>query len=187
MKKSVKVLIIIGIIIVVLAAAFMITTKILIDHNNTPAGTEKETLPAAGNSGKALVVYQPSKGTTITKNVAIQIAKGINSKGYEVTLSYPGKHLSTDISQYSVIVFGSPVYASRTSTVLKDYIKSIPDFTGKKVVLFTTGSMDDSKQLDEIASLLKNSVNPTKAQFKSNDKENEKKAYDIGMKTVEGK
>ncbi len=187
MKKGVKILIVIGVVIVVLAAAFIITTKILIDHNNKPAGTEQETLSASGNSGKALVVYQPSKGTDIAKNMAMQIAKGINSKGYEVTLSYPGKHLSTDISQYSVIVFGSPVYASRTSTVLKDYIKSIPDFTGKKVVLFTTGSMDDSKQLDEIASLLKNSVNPTKAQFKSNDKENEKKAYDIGMKTVEGK
>ncbi len=184
MKKRKKIIIIIGIIIAVLLAAFVVTGIILADHNNSPAGTDKETLSAAGNSGKALVVYQPSKGTDIAKNMAMQIAKGINSKGYEVTLSYPGKHLSPDISQYSVIVFGSPVYVGKTSEVLKDYIKSIPDFTGKKVILFTTGSMDDSKQLDEIGSLLKNVSNPTKAQFKSNDKENEKKAYDIGSEAA---
>jgi flavodoxin len=160
MKKGVKILIIIGIVIVVLAAAFMITVKVLIDHNNKPAGTEKETLSASGNSGKALVVYQPSKGTGITKNMAMQIAKGINSKGYEVTLSYPGKHLSMDISQYSIVVFGSPIYVGKASSVLKDYIKSIPDFTGKKVILFTSGSNDNSKELNEIGSLLKNVSDP---------------------------
>ena len=56
---------------------------------------------------QALVVYQPSV-TPAAHDVAYAIAKGLSDTGYDVKLTNPGKHLSLDISAYSVIVFGSP-------------------------------------------------------------------------------
>lgn len=37
-----------------------------------------------------------------------------------------------DISQYSIIAFGSPVYVGEISSTLADYMKSIKDFSNKK-------------------------------------------------------
>jgi menaquinone-dependent protoporphyrinogen IX oxidase len=168
-------------VVVVVVIASLATTKAFIDYNNKPQGNESETIAGDGEGiGKALVVYQPSKGSEITKNIAYQLAKGINANGYEVTIAYPGEDLSNDISEYSIIVFGSPVYAHRTSVVLDDYIGRIKDFSGKKVVLFTTGMMDNSKQLEDIQELLNNANSPIEAQFNASQKDNKKRAYAIG-------
>lgn len=181
MKRSTKFLITIIMVVVVIVIASLATTKAFIDYNNKPHGQKSETIAGDGeNIGKALVVYQPSKGSDITKNIAYQLAKGINADGYEVTIVYPGEYLSEDISQYSIVVFGSPIYAHRTSVVLDDYIKRIKDFSGKKVVLFTTGMMDNSKQLADYQKLLNNANSPMKAQFNASHKDNGKKAYEIG-------
>ncbi len=43
--------------------------------------------------------------------------------------------MTENISQYSIIAFGSPVYVGETSSTLADYMKSIKDFSNKKNTL----------------------------------------------------
>lgn len=125
-------------------------------------GARPEVLKSASNnSEKALVVYQPSI-TTASSDVAHAIANGLNDDGYEVTLNTPGKHLSVDISRYSLVVFGSPNYGGSPGEPLLDYMKRIGDFTGKRVLLFSTsGSAEGRLEFIKMEALL-HGTNPYK-------------------------
>ncbi len=118
-------------------------------------GAKPEVLKSTSdNPDKALVVYQPSI-TSASSDVAHSIAKGLNDSGYEVTLNTPGKHLSADISDYSVVVFGSPNYGGSPGEPLLNYMKQIEDFTGKRVFLFSTaGSAEGRLEFDKMEALM---------------------------------
>lgn len=168
--------------LLILFAAAMLFFFLFAHYNSSERKGKTNVLKSdSSQPKKALVVYQPSMMTGCTKTIAGEIARGLNSKGYEVTITYPNKNLSKDISDYSVMVFGSPVYMGQTSSVLNDYIKGIQSFAGKKVILYTTGAADDSAQLDAMEKLLKDAEAPMKIGFMSKETENNKaKAYKIG-------
>lgn len=115
------------------------------------------------NPKKALVIYQPSRSGA-TSAIAGKIAQGINDAGYEVTINYPGKHTSIDISQYSIVAFGSPVYFAQTSSALTNYVKSLKDFSNKKILLFTVGQLKD-EELDKMEQLLGGAKAAEKVKF----------------------
>jgi len=132
------------------------------------------------NAKKALVVYQPSRGK-LTSKIAEQIAKGMNEAGYEVTINYPGNHMDKNISKYSIVVFGSPVYMGQTSSVLADYMKSIKDLSKAKIFLFATGGQLSNGELDKMEQQLGDKKATEKLGFKNGAKD-ESKAYEIGKK-----
>jgi len=132
------------------------------------------------NGKKALVVYQPSR-SKLTNKIAEQIAKGMNDAGYEVTINCPGKHMDKDISKYSVVVFGSPVYMGQTSSVLIDYMKSIKDFSNQKILLFATGGQLNNGELDRMEQQLVSKKASEKIEFKNGTKD-ESKAYEVGKR-----
>jgi flavodoxin len=134
------------------------------------------------NAEKALVVYEPSRSKLTTK-IAEKIAEGINDAGYEVTVNNPGKHMPVDISKYSVVVFGSPIYMGQTSSILSDYMKDIVDFSNTKILLFVTGKQINNGELDKMEAELGN-AKAMKVEFK-NGVEDESKAYELG-KSVAG-
>lgn len=108
--------------------------------------------------GKALVIYEPA-WTDITKNAANALAKSLNDKDYDVTVNYPGSFLPHDVSSYAVLVFGTPIYNSKGSPLVVNYLKRLKGLTGKKVILFTTGSttpMSKDRVYDGIVNYLKN-------------------------------
>lgn len=175
------------IILIVIAITIVITLSMkwwIVSSGNTQKGSKEEILSSSQQSPKkALIIYQPSK-SDISSRIAHQIAKGINDGGYEVTLNYPGDHLSADISQYSLVVFGSPVYAEEPSKALTDYMSKIKDFSSQKIVLYSTGSFTGSFKNDGLDTMEK-SLNGIKAYKKikfytSAKKENDTIAYGLG-------
>lgn len=148
---------------------------------NTQKGSKLEILSSSMQSPKkALIVYQPGI-THITVRVAHQIAKGLNDGGYEVTLNYPGAHLSTDVSEYTLLVFGSPAYSGQPSKVLTDYMSTIRASSSSRIVLFSTGGFKFYMELDA----MEKSLNGAKAFkkikfFTSENKENDTSAYRLG-------
>lgn len=138
------------------------------------------------NPEKALVVYQPSL-TPASSDVAHAIGKGLQDSGYEVTLNTPGKHLSADISNYGIVVFGSPNYGGSPAEPLLDYLKRIGSFAGKRVILFSTsGSAEGRLEFDKMEALLQG-VKPYKTvKFKAGETESNKAAaYQSGMDAAE--
>lgn len=134
---------------------------------------------------KALVVYQPSI-TSASSDVAHAIAEGLNHAGFEVTLNTPGKHLSADISGYSVIVFGSPNYGGSPCEPLMDYMKRLEGLTDKRVLLFSTsGSAEGRLEFDKLETLL-HGIKPYKiAKYQASEGEQNKvAAYQLGIEAA---
>lgn len=174
----------IGIIILMCIAGLVF--YLFVHYNNSEKVFKTETLTAKNFGNKsALIVYQPSKMSSFTKDMAYDIGKGLNEKGYEVTICYPGKKLSQDISKYNLIVFGSPIYIGQTSTVLNDYIKSIKSFGSKKVVMFATGAQKDASPFKSMEVAAGNANIIDKVQFIGKASENNEKAYKLGCEIGE--
>jgi len=175
------ILIVIGVIFGILVLSMVIFVT-LVSSANKPKGNHEQILKSKQQSPqKALIVYQPSI-SGISSNMAHEIAKGLNDNGYEVTLNNPGDHLTANISEYSIVVFGSPVYAGKTSDAMTNYISKIEDFSKSKFVLYSTGSIpNELKELDVMEKLLNGASAYKKVKFNANAKSgNDKLAYDLG-------
>jgi flavorubredoxin len=179
-RKAMWIAILVPVGIIVLIAGAVATGLSIMKHEY---GDRHEVLKAATeNPEKALVVYQPSV-TSASSDVAHAIAKGLNDGGYEVTLNTPGKHLSADISSYSVVVFGSPNYGGSPGKPLLDYMMQIGDFNGKRILLFSTsGSADGRLEFDKLEALLQGMKPYKTIKLKaSNTEENKETAYRLGV------
>ncbi|EPY2277137.1 flavodoxin family protein [Clostridium sporogenes] len=181
MKKNFKIIkkAFLGFIVLLISVGLLFSW--FVKGNNKDYGDNAKILKSDKISNKkALVVYQPSRGK-LTEKIAEQIAKGIKDEGYEVTINYPGNHMPTDVSQYSIIVFGSPVYIGETSSILADYMKSIKYFPNKKILLFVTGAQLENNELVKMEKNLGKIKITEKVGFKTGI-DDEKKAYEIGKK-----
>ncbi|MCX7772935.1 MAG: flavodoxin domain-containing protein [Clostridia bacterium] len=147
---------------------------------NGDKGDNKTVLASVDeNAPKALVVYQPS----ISKNsdkVAKAIAQGLNEKGYEVTLNYPGKHLDTSLSEYDLVVFGSVVYAGQPAKALADYMATVKAYA-PRVALFSVGGLDQSPELDALEKLVVGSSVESKTKFTTKNQDMVKEAKALGL------
>jgi flavorubredoxin len=184
MKKMLKILVGIILFVLILGIAAIGTTAFLVKSNDQQKSQKTEVLQAKdSNIGKALVIYQPSRSDK-PNLVAHKFAEALNKKGYEVTLDHPGTYLSSDISEYSVVVFGSTVYMGRLSGALDDYIKSIKDFSNKKLILYSVGGTKGQIiELDNTEKLLGGVKAYNKIKFCSKD-EIEKGTYDEWISNI---
>ena len=169
-------------VVVISFVAAIAIMAVIFGSLNKPKGNNEKILKSNESSAKkALIIYQPSL-TNVTSVIADSIAKGLNDGGCEVTLNNPGKDLSTDISKYSLVVFGSPTYAGQPLSIETEYISKIKDFSSAKVVLFVTGS--DVSKKDELDVMEKslNGVNAyKKVKFNAGSKNDSKnEAYELG-------
>ena len=103
-----------------------------------------------------------------------------------MTLSYPGAKLSTDISQYEIIAFGSSVFAGQPSKVLLNYVTSVEDFAGKDLLLYSVGSGAEMPELDLVSAQVKGTTSIEKFKFIASDKDYGDKVYELG-KSFAGK
>lgn len=167
---------------VMLLIVSIVVTVVLIGSVNNPKASKETILQSTKPVfKKALIIYQPSI-SDVTSVMANSLAKGLNDGGYEVTLNYPGKDVNSDISKYSLIVFGSPTFMGKPETIVTDYMSRIKEFSSKKVVLFSTGG--DAKNKDELETMEK-ALNGIKADKKikfisGSKKESENQAYSLG-------
>lgn len=148
---------------------------------STQKGSKKEVISSSQQSPKkALIIYQPGI-TDISSRIAHQIARGLNNGGYEVTLNHPGDHLSADVSNYSLLIFGSPVYSGQPSKALTDYMSKIRVSSSSRIVLYSTGSFRFYMELDAMEKSLNSMKAYKKIKFFTGAKsENDSIAYDLG-------
>lgn len=172
--------ILIGILIIILIGILSMVV-LMKAVNRQRASNEKLLQSKNTNPKKALIVFQPSL-SNVTTVMANSIAKGLNDGGYEVTLNYPGSYLSTDVSKYSLVIFGSPVYVGKPLTIVTDFMSKIKSFSNTKVVVFSTGgTIKDKPELDIMEKSLNGISVYKKVKFNSSTKEASKnEAYDLG-------
>ncbi len=148
---------------------------------NTKKGSREEVLLGDGNASmKALIVYQPGI-TGFTHEMAHRIAAGLNDKGYEVTLNHPGPYLSSDVSQYALVVFCSPVYSGQPSKALTDYMSAVKTSPSCRIVLISTGGFKYYMELDAMERSLRGTKAYKKVKFITGESDNDRSAYHLGL------
>lgn len=176
-----RILLGIGILVGVIILAVVVFAVVL-SSVNASKGNHEEVLNSPQSAAKkALIVYQPSL-SSLTGDMAHQIAKGLYDNGFTVTLNNPGGHMPSDLSTYDVVVFGSPVYAGKVSKALTDYMAKITAYPSGRIVLFSTGGMpDDTQELNEMAQLLGSTPIYKQVKFSAKDKDSSAaQAYSLG-------
>jgi flavorubredoxin len=154
---------------------------------NKPKGDKEQVLPGKGDRPKkAIIIYQPAL-TKITARIAQELAAGLNAGGYEVILNHPGAHLSTNLSGYELVVFGSPTYAGQLTKALTNYMQQVcPQLAAAtdqtpRIVLFATGGLDQTEEFDRLAGLLTGLNVVKKVKFTSKGQN----AYDLGLELAQ--
>ncbi len=166
-----------------LVIAMIITVKIFMKLPGKVYDCPEEVLQAkTGDALKALVVYQPSLSKA-SDEVAHAIARGLNDSGYEVVLECPSPELSVDVSMYSLVVFGSPIYGGQPATTLTDYMQRIADFSQIRVILFVTaGGAAPGTEFDRMQEILGDTEPAATYKFVASQKEaNNTEAYQLGL------
>jgi len=107
----------------------------------TYTATQSETLePLNAPIGKALVVYNPGLSGQ-AKQAARIIAEELRSEGYIVTLAGVRSSAADNISDFSVIIVGGPLYGGTVSSSIADYLRGLEPIQGSRLGVFaTTGS-----------------------------------------------
>ena len=98
--------------------------------------------PTGTSAGHALVLYDPGVSGA-TKSISTKIADDLKSKSYTVDLAGVRSLTAANISDYSVIIVGGPMYFGKVSRSIDTYLKTLPLQKEVKLGVFaTTGSND---------------------------------------------
>lgn len=108
---------------------------------NSDYVSEIEVLNADG-SETALTIYHPGL-SSFMKDVTYAFADGLVENGWRVEITTASSQAPTDLSGYSLLVLGSPVYAGKPSQTIERHLERIGDLKGINTVLLVTSGGSD--------------------------------------------
>jgi len=98
----------------------------------------------ANGSATALIIYHPGL-SSFMKDVAYAFADGLVENGWRVEITTASSQAPTDLSGYSLLALGSPVYAGNPSSTIKRHLERIGDLQEiETVILITSGGNSTS-------------------------------------------
>jgi hypothetical protein len=122
MRKWLKIALIVLIVIVVVLVSLFAA---LIFDLKSYGGTGSETLNPTGTSvGRALVVYDPGFSGAASRDAG-KIADDFQADNYTVVLAGVRSGDAGNVSGYSVIVAGGPVYFGRVSSSIDGFLTTV--------------------------------------------------------------
>jgi flavorubredoxin len=138
--KRIVLIAIIAFIIVVASVLGFVFFKI---NNDYVSGIE---VLNADGSETALIIYHPGL-SSFMKDVTYAFADGLVENGWRVEITTASSEAPTDLSDYSLLVLGSPVYAGNPSPTIKRHLERMGDLNGiDTVILVTSGGSDGSTE-----------------------------------------
>jgi len=93
----------------------------------------------ADGARSALIIYHPGL-SSFMKDITYTFAEGLIENGWRVDIATASSQAPTDLSGYSLLAFGSPVYADGASPTIKRHIERIDDLMGIDTVLLVTSA-----------------------------------------------
>ena len=133
-EKKWKQMLLISVIIVVLIVAG-VSVFVLIKANSDVA-SELDVLNPNG-SQTALILYHDGF-SSFTKDAIYALGDGLVDNGWRVEITTASDQAPTDLSKYSFLVLGSPVYGGSPSASIKRHVERIGDLGGIESVLVVT-------------------------------------------------
>ena len=93
-------------------------------------------------SETALIIYHPGL-SSFMKDVVYAFADGLVENGWRVEITTASSQTPTDLSNYSLLALGSPVYGGTPSPTIERYLERISDLNGIDTVLLVTSAGSD--------------------------------------------
>lgn len=159
----------------ILITAFIMIRRQVFKHRNAEEISSYKNESYKNNLGKVLVVYYSFTGNT--KEIAMNIKEKTNADLYEIELAepYPNgaklhmevreqnktgefpkiKPIDVDISDYDLVIVGSPVWWYTLSTPVSSFLNQT-DFKGKNVSLYVTHAGEPGKSFSAFEEKAKN-------------------------------
>lgn len=124
MRKILKIILAIFAVLIIIMVAF--AALVFLDVAAYTATGSQTLIPTGtGTSGKALVTFDPGLSGT-AKGVADKVASDLQAKGFTVTLAGIKSSAVANVSGYSVIVVGGPIYAGSPTASVKSFLSNLP-------------------------------------------------------------
>jgi flavorubredoxin len=92
----------------------------------------------------ALVIYHPGLAS-FQQDTTYAFADGLVENGWKVEITTPSSEAPTDLSGYSLLVLGSPVYAGAPAPSLQRHLERIGDLNGIATALIVTSGGSDGE------------------------------------------
>lgn len=136
MRKWLKIALVVLIVIVVVLVSLF--AALIFDLTSYEA-TGSETLnPTGASVGRALVVYDPGFSGAASRDAG-KIADDLQADNYTVVLAGVRSGAAGNVSGYSVIVAGGPMYFGRVSSSIDGFLTTVQN-NAKLGVFGSTGS-----------------------------------------------
>ena len=92
-------------------------------------------------SKTAFVLYQPGY-TGFPKDISYAFADGLASSGWKVEITTASSQTPSDLSRYSLLVLGFPVYAGNTENAVVRYLNRTGNLNGINTVLLAADGLN---------------------------------------------
>jgi hypothetical protein len=122
------------IILAILAVAWFLSYWWL---NQEVAG-QREVRNPGGDTGSALVVYHPGRGT-FHRRVIGGYVEGLVSSGWRVEVNTASAAAPTELAHHDLLVLGSPTYWFTPSLPIRRYVRRLDDLGGQPTATMVTG------------------------------------------------
>ena len=129
---------------------------------------------------KALVISDPGI-SGFEQGVADSFASGLTTNGWHVEVTTASSQTPTDLTEYTLVAFVSPIYGGEPSVPMQSYLTRLGSLAGKRVAVVLTGAGAGSEALQwmksrvvsmgggEVLSIAVYSMSLNEPQFGSSD------------------
>ena len=132
-------------ILIIAALAFVIVVSSVVGFVffkiNNDYTSDIDVLNADGTE-TVLIIYHPGL-SSFMKDVVYAFADGLVENDWRVEVTTASSQAPTDLSAYSLLVLGSPVYADSPSATIKRHVERIGGLSGMSTVLLVTSGGSD--------------------------------------------
>ena len=136
--KKILLVVILAFVIVVACVSGFVLFKI-----NSDYVSEIDVLNADG-SETALIIYHPGF-SSFMEDTAYAFADGLVENDWRVEITTASSQAPTELSDYSLLVLGSGVYASGPSSTIKRHVERIGDLQEIETVLLVTSGFSNGE------------------------------------------
>jgi flavodoxin len=158
MRKTLKIILVLFAVLVI--AGISLFAVVIGDvAGNFATGTHP--LPNGAATVKAIIVYDPGL-TGGAKDVATKIGYNLQTAGYDVLLAGVKSSAARNLTGYSVVIVGGPVYAGKPASTVQTYLNNLQPPANAKVGAFGFGSVkidnsNSTNAMQDVAPLPSNS------------------------------
>lgn len=138
-EKKWKKILLIAIIVFVVAVVSLLGFVFMKISSDYVSGT---VVLNADGSETALFIYHPGL-SSFMEDAAYAFADGLAENGWRVEITTASSQAPTDLSTYSLLVLGSPVYAGNVTVTINRHLERIGDLQEIDTVLLVTSAGSD--------------------------------------------